>query len=227
MQTIYIDKLLAFDEQAKKNKTYLISKIKKEYDTTELLAYKKEIERQKLYERGGMGFLVFSAGASLIYFRNKRRKKVSEKKSTELVEATISLAKIAQNETIHTAIETVDFERYKPISKETVQSLLIKLKKFEEQKNFTKKGLKLYDLANEFGTNEKYLSKIISICRNKTFNQYLTDLRLDYLQELKKEKTKTENNKFLAEKIGFESYSLFFRAYKERFQENPSSDEEI
>lgn len=222
MQEIYINKLLAFDEQAKLNKTYLVSKIKKEYDTNELLAYKKKIEREKLFERSGLAFLVISAGASLFYFQNKKRKK----NSIEPTEVPILSSQEGEKKPTLTKKETVDYDIYKPINKETVQSLLIKLKNFEEQKNFTKKGIKLYDLANEFGTNEKYLSKVVSISKNKTFNQYLTDLRLDYFIHLQNHNSEKENKKSLSENSGFETYSQFSKAFNERFRMDTMKKEE-
>lgn len=225
MQGIYIDKLLAFDEQAKENKTYLVSKIKKEYDTNELLAYKKKIEHDKLFEKSGLAFLLVTFGTSLFFLRYRIKNRKTEKISVVIPETLPHSSENLAINKVSIKVETIDYSKYKPINKETVQTLLTKLQSFEEEKHFTKKGLKLYDLANEFGTNEKYLSKIISIAKNKTFNRYLTDLRLDYFQQLKGNNIEKENIKFLSEKIGFESYSLFFRAYKDYFQENPSSEE--
>lgn len=224
MQFIYIDKLLAFDEEAKKNKTHLVSKIKKEYDTNELLAYKKKIERQKFFERSGVAFLLVSCVTMLLYVGYKKRKRMVKKAPLEALPTPYQSPKNIENNTPQIKSKTEDYELYKPIHKETVQSLLAKLQEFEDQKNFTKKGLKLYDLAKEFGTNEKYLSKVISVAKDKNFNQYLTDLRLDYFQELKENKTDTENNKYLSEKIGFDSYSQFFKLYKERYNSIPSSE---
>ncbi|MGA9211994.1 tetratricopeptide repeat protein [Kaistella sp.] len=224
MQAIYIDKLLAFDEQAKENKTFLISKIKKEYDTNELLAYKKKIEHGKLFERSGLAFLLVSCGASLLYVRHKKRKRIARKAKVEALSIPNQVSENIANNSSQIKTETRDYELYKPINKETVQSLLVKLQDFEDQKNFTKKGLKLYDLAKEFGTNEKYLSKVISVSKNKNFNNYLTDLRLDYFQELIGNNIENSTIKILSEKIGFESYSQFFKSYKERYNTVPSSE---
>lgn len=217
-QLYYIDQLLAFDKASKETKTYLSSKISKEYDKTALLLLKKNIGKTQLYEKIGAVSAVVILLALVIFILIKRKNQKKEP-APEITENSSPKIQPSSEKTIENQI---DFSAYKPMNKETVMVLLDKLAAFEESKSFTKSGLKLYDLAEEFGTNEKYLSKVISISKNKTFNLYLSDLRLDYFQNLRGNITNERNIKSLAEKAGFENYSVFFKAYKERFSENPT-----
>jgi len=86
------------------------------------------------------------------------------------------------------------------INEKTILLLLKKLEKFEKDKKYLKEKITLSKLSADFNSNTKYLSKIISLYRNKGFVQYINDLKVDYLISLlhKNKKIRNYTNKAMA-----------------------------
>lgn len=110
------------------------------------------------------------------------------------------------------------------ISSGTEQNILSQLKNFEENKEYTSSAVTLYYLANKFNCNTKYLSATIKKYKNKSFSQYINDLRLEYiLNELKTNpKVRTYKISHLAEMAGFASHAAFTTAFVAFTNEKPS-----
>ena len=94
--------------------------------------------------------------------------------------------------------------------------ILSKMKKFEDSNKFLQKEMSLAMLASQFGTNTKYLSEIINKHLGKNFNNYINDLRINYIVEKLKTTPKYLNYKvsYLAEETGFSSHSSFTTVFK-------------
>jgi AraC-like DNA-binding protein len=101
------------------------------------------------------------------------------------------------------------------INEKTILLLLKKLEKFEKDKKYLKEKITLSKLSTDFDSNTKYLSKIISLYRNKGFVRYINDLKVDYLISLLHENKKTRNytNKAMAEEVGFSTTERFVNAF--------------
>ena len=101
------------------------------------------------------------------------------------------------------------------INQDKIKSLLKQLEKFEKDDKFLEKDLTSSKLAVVFGTNAKYLSKIIYHYRGKKFVDYINDLKVDYLISLLQNDKATRNytNKALAEEVGFSSTPRFTNAF--------------
>lgn len=110
------------------------------------------------------------------------------------------------------------------ISSKTEKVLLKKLEAFEKSKDFIKKDVNLNNLAKQFDTNTKYLSEIIKSYKNKNFNQYLNELRINYLIEQLKTNDKVLNTKvsYLASDFGFNSHSSFSTLFTQYVGQSPS-----
>jgi len=67
-----------------------------------------------------------------------------------------------------------------------------KLKKFEDELQFKKKGLTQKSIAVKLGTNSHYLSVYINENKGMNFNKYMAELRINYITNLL-----NTNNKFL------------------------------
>jgi AraC-like DNA-binding protein len=102
------------------------------------------------------------------------------------------------------------------IPKETEEALIKKLNQFENSKQFTKQDMSLALLASQFETNTKYLSEIINTYKNKNFNSYINELRINYITDrLKNNKTYLQYKiSYLAEESGFSSHSSFATVFK-------------
>ena len=109
------------------------------------------------------------------------------------------------------------------ISTETEEKILYNLNEFEKQEAFVDKETSLYSVANKFQCNTKYLSLVIKRHKNKSFVQYINDLRIQYV--INKLKTDPNFSKFkiyyLAELSGFSSQRAFTSAFTNNTQMKP------
>ncbi|WP_226294292.1 helix-turn-helix domain-containing protein [Aquimarina algicola] len=111
------------------------------------------------------------------------------------------------------------------MSDEVTQKILISLDKFERNQKFCDSNLTLTSLAKELNTNNKYLSKIINLHKQKSFTQYIHDLRINYfIDHLKEEKSKyrSYNIKGIADDLGFKTSRSFSTAFHKKMNRYPS-----
>lgn len=110
------------------------------------------------------------------------------------------------------------------ISDETVEYLLINLEKFEESNEFIKKDVTLSYLSNYLSINNRYLSEVLKVHRNKTFSRYINSLRINYIIKLLYTEPKYREYKAeaLAELCGFSSREVFGLAFKKETKITPS-----
>ncbi|QNJ96735.1 hypothetical protein ALE3EI_0144 [Constantimarinum furrinae] len=102
------------------------------------------------------------------------------------------------------------------VPKETEEALIKKLDQFERSVQFTKNEMSLAMLAAQFETNTKYLSEVINSNKNKNFNTYINELRIDYIIDKLRHQPTYLNYKisYLAEESGFNSHSSFATVFK-------------
>lgn len=110
----------------------------------------------------------------------------------------------------------VDTTRALNIPKEVEALLLSKLKAFENSADITNKEISLSRLALQFETNTKYLSEIINTHKNKNFNGYINELRINYIIDKLRNDPQYLQYKisYLAEDSGFSSHSVFATVFK-------------
>lgn len=110
------------------------------------------------------------------------------------------------------------------IADDTLSSLLTKLEKFEKSNKFIKKEVNFAYLINHLGTNSKYLNEILKQYKDKSFSQYINDLRIDYIMKLLYEDPKYRAYKisYLAEVCGFASREVFTITFKKKTGISPS-----
>ncbi|WP_222165848.1 helix-turn-helix domain-containing protein [Edaphocola aurantiacus] len=99
---------------------------------------------------------------------------------------------------------------------ETMQKLLQSLDEFEAGTLFTDRNMSLSYLATHINTNTKYLSRVINQHKQKDFNGYINELRVNYIivqlnsdPVWRKYKIST-----LADEAGFSSHSKFATVFK-------------
>ncbi|MCT8340343.1 helix-turn-helix domain-containing protein [Flavobacteriaceae bacterium TK19130] len=110
------------------------------------------------------------------------------------------------------------------IPSHVIKNILDELEKFEEINGFIDSNITLHSLAKKFGTNERYLSKVINIKKGKHFPTYLNDLRVDYAVEQCKTNSifKKFTIKAIAQECGFNSAESFSRAFYRKLKIYPS-----
>lgn len=102
------------------------------------------------------------------------------------------------------------------ISEKTENLLLKKLDDFEKTDDFIKSDISLQNLAKKLETNTKYLSETINTHKQKNFNAYINELRINYIINKLKEKPiyRSYKIKYLAEESGFSTHSAFAAVFK-------------
>ncbi|MGC4041386.1 MAG: helix-turn-helix transcriptional regulator [Flavobacterium sp.] len=110
------------------------------------------------------------------------------------------------------------------ITDETQRKLLQKLEKFEASDKYLNQEVSLAYLANNLGTNTKYLSEIIKQHKGKSFNNYINGLRIDYIVKELYSNPKFREYKIsqLASLSGFASREVFALVFKKETGITPS-----
>src|SRR5690606_37917187 len=87
---------------------------------------------------------------------------------------------------------------------------------FENSLDFTSKDISLSRLALQFETNTKYLSEVINTHKEKNFNAYINELRINYIIDKLNNDPQYLQYKisYLAEDSGFSSHSVFATVFK-------------
>lgn len=209
-QLHYIEKLLKADHILDTKYEYLSGRIRKEYDTKEIISERNNIKT--LLDRRKYNDFIFIAVITFLFFsilflvyRHIRNKNLYRQKFEELMkksEVPKVQAKNANKGTLN-------------INEDTVAAVLKQLEKFEKDKKFLEKDMMAAKLTVAFGSNAKYLSKIIYHYRGKKFTKYINDLKIDHIISLLKEDKRIRNytNLALAEEAGFSSTQRFTTAF--------------
>ena len=102
------------------------------------------------------------------------------------------------------------------INLELEQTVLLELEKFEKSKIYLDSTFNINILAKQLNTNTSYLSSIVNEKKEKTFKQYITELRINYLIAMiqKDSKYKKYTIQALGEEIGYTNASSFSRSFK-------------
>ena len=81
-------------------------------------------------------------------------------------------------------------QRKTSISAEMTIEISEKLKIFEQEKQFLKKGITELSVALKLSTNSHYLSVYINEHKGMNFNKYIAELRINYITNLLNSNTK-------------------------------------
>ena len=159
----------------------------------------------------GLGILI----KTLFYFRNENKLKMYRNfldymHRKENVQLQIQESEEEEEE------EKKENPKSVTLLKESENQILSGLEKFESGKKFTNKDMSLGMLAAQLNTNTKYLSEVINRQKEKNFNAYINELRINYITEKMKSDPNYLNFKvsYLAEECGFSSHSTFTTVFK-------------
>lgn len=180
------------------NKSHYLYDFKKVKDLNERII-KKDSER-KIYL-----ILLLSISAVLItivgYYLHKKKKQ-----NLEAIEENIPIKKE------YNIDETLE------------RKILNGLDNMEVSRNYLDSNFTIQILAKKLGTNVTYVSTIVNNKKGKSFKQYITELRINYLiQQLKDNPAyRRYTIKALGEEIGYTNASAFTRAFKKSKNQTPS-----
>jgi len=214
----YVDRLLKADSILIKTHDNLYDSLHKNYDTRELLQEKQHIQKQlsaELFNRKalmvGACLLFLTICLLLIFYERNRRKQ--NKLYRNLLEN-----KKAHPKTLHNVAKELG------IAQDTVEKILRNLEKWESSEKFLGVEITQTTLAVHLNTNTRYLSEIILAYRGKKFNEYINDLKVDYVvEQLRSDKLKRMyTHDALAQEAGFSTTKRFVQAFKARTGLSPN-----
>jgi AraC-like DNA-binding protein len=175
----YTNQLLAVDSLIERDFNFLSSRIHREYDTRSLQEKKESLEKSRsrtLYLV--VALLFISLLLLLLYIKRLRNEKLILNKYEILQE---KLKMLEENPLNVTPNET----RKSPLKNHGLPEKIARnLSIFEDNKEFTKPGLSLTELAEKIGTNTSYLSNYINDTKGIPFKNYLNTLRINYITHL-------------------------------------------
>ncbi|GAA4271402.1 helix-turn-helix transcriptional regulator [Aquimarina gracilis] len=217
-QLFYIDKLLSVDSILDNDFRYLSRQINEEYSTPNLMLEKQEIINSlEKTNKTKVIFVILLSITSLlliiILIRNDQKKKTYKNRFLELLND--------KNPVVDNTKNTLTKRSYKNeqdgigISEIIVNDILKNLSAFEKNKEFLTPNLTVSGLSKQFKTNSKYLSKVINIHKNKSFSNYVNELRIGYVvEELKSNrKFRKYTIKAIANEIGFNTTEAFSKSF--------------
>ncbi|RRJ90735.1 helix-turn-helix domain-containing protein [Flavobacterium macacae] len=220
-QLYYIDRLIKADSVLSTSFKYLSGRIHKDYDTKELLDEKKEILEALKARRHNDNIalavisMLFLCLVAITYWYLKR--KVQYRKRFE---------ELMRDKEEHMKLEERKLSARAPFDvNEKASALMLKhLSRFEKEKGFLDRDLTLVKLAASFGSNTKYLSKVIFQYRGIKFVDYVNELRVLYIIGLIRNERNYRNytNEALAEEAGFSSTQRFVKAFTKKTKISPS-----
>ncbi|WP_300568339.1 helix-turn-helix domain-containing protein [Flavobacterium sp.] len=221
-QLHYLMTLTSIDKILNKNYKELNKLVEKEYDTPHLIIEKETLIQSLKNDKSKSSWIIvllliitiIIASLGIYQHRlkktyKKRFEKIVNDKSLSAIQETSSESISLLSRSKNTNSENIG------IGKEVITQILQKLQLFEDEKRFLHSNITIQSLSKEFDTNNKYLSRIVNEFKNKTFIQYINDLRIDYAIEIIK-----NNNIFrkytiqaLALEFGFNNAESFSAAF--------------
>lgn len=219
-QLYYIDRLLKFDSISNTEFKHLYKKINEEYSTPNLISEKQAIiDSLEQNNKAKIFFLLILSIVSIILivvlFLNIKKKRTYKKRFQELLDVN-KKEPVQINPKVDTSKTGED---NKPndigISEIIVGDILKNLEQFENNNDFLEPNLTVSTLSKKFKTNSKYLSKVINMYKNKSFSNYVNELRINYVVEELKSNTKFRKYtiKAIANEIGFNTTEAFSKSF--------------
>lgn len=214
-QLFYIDRLIKYDSINHNNYRKLSKGITKKYDTRELTNEKNKLQQklniantnEKSFKWKIFSLIIVIIVCCLLVYYNYQKRLLYEKRFEELINNNIEEQLNKNSEVTKASLSIPD---------DIIKSILAKLDTFENNQEYLEKEINRETLANKFGTNTKYISKIINHYRNKSFRDYINDLRVQYaIKELKENKDLRKYTiKSIADELGYKSVDSFSKAFK-------------
>lgn len=229
-QLNYTNTLIQIDSLLREDYKFLNNYLHTEYDNKNLFQYKRELEQQietnkknALYLYALALFIILSIGITTVVYYKKQR--LYRKKYEALLRPSPQAEEIAETvPEIIPELKNSSLSKNIDIHEDIIRYVLQKLESFQTDKEFLQQNITQSQLAEQWKTNTSYLSKIINTYKNKNFNQYVNDLRIDHALELLRKNKSIRSYKIsaIANELGFTSTRSFTNAFTARTGLKPS-----
>lgn len=231
LQNRYANKLIKINEEINDNVKYLNAKIytDNKQNVSDLIAADDTVASNAW----GLYLSLILFFCCVMAFLFYRRQFVAEALASTYVQAFVTnrpIAKPEKNEVIvsaKTVIEDAGVEKKcsKPlnISQDVVDHILSELDTFEEQKMYLSYG-RLKEVADLIHTNSSYLSKVVNYYKEKSFTNYIHQLRImESAYQLKSNPTlQSYTIDAISREFGYNNSESFSKAFKKYLGKYPS-----
>jgi len=222
---LLLDKVIRLKDSAQNHKDFAVNKFHEE-DSSNLLAEIEALQYQKKEQKQTIdymfwGILCIGIAFLLILFLYIKKQKANKATFNALIEKISTFE--ADKKSIASKKPKTTTKNIR-LDDETVKVILTGLEKLEAQEYFLKSTCNLRSVAKKTKTNSTYLSQVINTYKEKNFNDYINDLRIEYvLKRLKNdEKFRIFSIKAIASEIGYKSADSFVKHFKKKTGLNPS-----
>lgn len=209
-QLYYTNQLLKADSLISKDFPYLSSKLHRDFDRKALIDAKEEIEKSSNKKIVLAQILIVSGSVVLGFMAVRHRKDQKIKKQYNLLQKRIAEGTYNMNDIVQE--DQTEFPlRKTSLTPEMTNEIKEKLKRFEQEEQFRKKGITQKSIALKLGTNSHYLSVYINEQKGMNFNRYMAELRINYITNLLNTNSKYLNytTEALAEECGIAARQNF------------------
>ncbi|ASV29543.1 tetratricopeptide repeat protein [Maribacter cobaltidurans] len=161
-------------------------------------------------------FLVIGLFIVIAYVKIKEKNKVIYRRTIEKLEA--QLKRDDQSVQVKNKGSKVEDKTNTPLDNNIKDIILKRLKKLERENFFIDSHCNLHLLAEKLKTNPKYLSQVINIEMGSNFNNYINELRINYLltRLLQDEEFRKSKLSYIASSVGYNNLNTFNAAFKKR-----------
>lgn len=179
-----------------------------------------------------LGLLVLAGFIYFVIFRLKKKQEIAQfrkvlKELDEKLDVQVQEKYTVSNIEVKDKVIVSDLSKEENsivMNAETEKKIISFLNQFEEDNLFTQNTISLSSLSTYCETNTRYLSSVINRYKKKDFNNYINELRVNYI--IKKLKDNPLYRKYkiavLAEEAGFSSQNKFATIFKKVTSISPS-----
>jgi len=232
-QLYYVEQLLKFDSVVYDYRRHIVEGIHIE-ESNNLYTTQQELksELDKINLKNKITLIISCSLVVLLVFeivrRRRKNKKILEEyqfKFDELINTISSEKKNKHNKnSVDGKNSNNNLVSKLNIPETLVQEIVSKMKIFELSNGFLKKDITANILAKEIGTNPNYLGQIIKYQFGKSFRQYISNLRIEYvLKEIRQDhKMINYSIQAIANEAGYNHAEPFSKAFKSKTGIYPS-----
>jgi tetratricopeptide (TPR) repeat protein len=223
--TSLLNKVVEIKNSASRKKDIATNRFH-EKDSEKFLTQIRDLQTQGKEDRQAMNYMlwgiVFATSAFLLtlllYFKKQKANQVKFQNLLAKISA------LEENEKMSFSKKPKGEVKNIPVDDATVQGILTRLNKLEAQEYFLNSNCNLRSLAKKTKTNVTYLSQIIHTYKEKSFHDYMNELRIEYvLKRLKDDvKFRSFSIRGIANEIGYKSDASFVKHFKNKTGLNPS-----
>lgn len=222
----YLDNFNEYTNKLNNEKEAVNFTLINQSDKNEMLTIEKKYKNEILIKNLSLGFLIFIFAlliTLLIYYRFKKidnDKKIKtlllEFKSQNLIKNEEEGFNYSQKELFKEQNSKVNNSISIDVEKES--EIIMKLKKLIDKKEFLKNDFTQQYVANKIKTNTTYLSYVVNKNFEKTFGEYVNELKINYAinEMISNPIYRKYSTQAIAESVGFKNAVSFTKSFNKR-----------